>query len=106
MSQRTRTPENFQGHGRRCLTVFGVVMCITLMMVGVFYAHLPSQTASMALILTAAAVNAALVAGYLMHLVSEKKLTLIVLLFTAIFFAGLFALTLGARHSVPWGTVH
>jgi heme/copper-type cytochrome/quinol oxidase subunit 4 len=101
-----RTPEDFQGYGRRCLTVFGVVMCITLMMVGVFYAHLPSPALSLALILAAAVVNAALVAGYLMHIVTEQKLTLIVLLFTAIFFVGLFALTLGARHSVPWGTVH
>jgi caa(3)-type oxidase subunit IV len=101
-----RTPENFQGYGKRCLMVFGVVMCITLMMVGVFYAHLPNQALSIALILAAAVVNAALVAGYLMHVVSEKRLTLIVLLFTAIFFAGLFALTIGARHSVPRGTIH
>lgn len=99
------TPENYEGYGKRCLLVFGVVMLITLMMVGVHYAHLATAT-SIALTLAAAAVNATLVAGYLMHIVSEKKFTLTVLLFTMIFFVMLFVLTIGARISVPWGTVH
>jgi hypothetical membrane protein len=99
-------PENFAGYGKRCLMVFGVVMCVTLMMVGVFYAHLPNHTLSIALTLIAACVNAAFVAGYLMHIVSEKRMTFIVLAFTAIFFTGLMALTISARLSVPHGTVH
>jgi hypothetical membrane protein len=98
--------ENFAGYGKRCLMVFGVVMCVTLMMVGIFYAHLPNHALSIALTLVAACVNAAFVAGYLMHLVSERKMTFIVLAFTAIFFVGLLGLTLGARMSVPQGTIH
>ena len=100
-----QTPHNFQGYGRRCLIVFGVVMMITLMMVAVHFAEL-SAAKSIALILAAAVVNATLVASYLMHIVSERKLTVIVLLFTLFFFGMLFVLTIGARLSVPQGTVH
>jgi cytochrome c oxidase subunit IV len=99
------SPENFQGYGKRCLMIFGIVMIITLMMVGVHYAHL-SVPAGIALTLAAALVNATLVAGYLMHIVSERKLTITVLLFTLFFFVMLFVLTIGARLSVPQGTVH
>ena len=100
------TPEQFQGYGKRCVMVFVVVMAITLMMVGVFYANLPNRALAIGLTLVAAIVNATLVASYLMHLISERKLTLIVLLFTAIFFTGLMALTIGAHYSVPQGTFH
>jgi len=99
------TPHNYQGYGRRCLIVFGVVMLFTLMMVAIHYSHMPVSQ-SIALTLAAAVVNAALVAGYLMHIVSERRLTLTVLLFTLFFFGMLFLLTIGARLSVPQGTVH
>jgi len=99
-------PEEFAGYGKMCLTVFGVVMCVTLMMVGLFYAHLPNHALSIALTLLAAVVNAALVACYLMHVLTEKKMTYITFAFTAIFFIGLMALTLSARLSVPHGTIH
>lgn len=99
------TPENFKGYGRRCLIIFGVVLLITFMMVGVHYAHLPVAT-GIALTLAAAVVNATLVASYLMHIVSERRLTITVLLFTMFFFGMLFILTIGARSSVPHGTVH
>ena len=100
------TPENFQGYGKRCFTVFAVVMAITLMMVGVFYANLPNHALAIGLTLVAAVVNACLVAGYLMHIVSERKLTIIVLLFTAFFFAGLMVLSISAHYSLPSGTTH
>lgn len=98
--------ENFEGYGKRCLLVFAAVMCITFMMVGVFYAHLPNHALSIALTLIAAAVNATLVAGYLMHIVSERGMTRIVFAFTLIFFTALLALTISARLSVPSGTIH
>ena len=61
----------------------------------------------MALILAIAVVNAFLVAGFLMHLLSEKKLIYTVLGFTVVFFIGLMGLTLwamqrfSARHGSP-----
>ena len=46
------------------------------------------------LALVIAGVKGFLVAGYFMHLVTEKKLIYTVLAFTAFFFAGLMGLTL------------
>ena len=48
-----------------------------------------------------ACVNAGLVAGYLMHLISERKLIYTVLAFTGIFFVGLMGLSILAAHDVP-----
>ena len=56
-------------------------------------------------ILIIAVVNAFLVAGYLMHLLSERKLIYTVLGFTAVFFIGLLGLTLAANNGFPPGTV-
>ena len=98
--------EDLSGYGKRCIVIFSVVMCVTLMMVGLFYAHLPNHVLSIALTLAAAFVNAALVACYLMHILNEKKMTYITFAFTIIFFIGLMALTISARLSVPHGTVH
>jgi hypothetical protein len=49
-------------------------------------------------------VNAFLVAGYLMHLLSEKKMVYTVLIFTVIFFIGLMGLTMFAMNDFPPGT--
>jgi hypothetical protein len=46
------------------------------------------------------------VAGFLMHLISEKKMIYTVLAFTVFFVIGLFALTLYAMHDFPTGTTH
>ena len=93
--------ENFDGYGKKCLVVFGVVMVITLSMVGVFYSHLSGQPIAIALTLAAAIVNAVFVAGYLMHIVSEKRQTFLVFALTFIFFAAMMILSISARLSVP-----
>ena len=61
----------------------------------------PAKTA---IILGIATVNAFLVAGYLMHLLSEKKLIYTVLAFTVFFVIGLFVLTIWATNGFPPGT--
>ena len=59
-----------------------------------FSDHLGSGwTGRVAVILGIAVINAFLVAGYLMHLLSEKKLVYTVLCFTVFFFIGLMGLT-------------
>ena len=97
--------DNLAEYGKRCLTVFAVVIAITLLMVGVFYAHLANQSLAIGLTLVAAAVNATLVASYLMHFLTERKLIHVVLIFTAIFFVVLMVLTISAHHDVPLGTM-
>ena len=85
--------------------VFLVIICATSGMIATSFAHIGEGWAlKVTLILCIAVVNAFFVAGYLMHLLSEKKLVYIVLLFTLFFFAGLMGLTLWAMGDFPIGT--
>lgn len=92
---------------RLCAVIFLVVLCTTSAMVATSFSHLgEGWTLKVALILAIAVVNAFLVAGYLMHLLSEKKLVYTVLSFTAVFFIGLMGLTLWAMAGFPPGTAY
>jgi caa(3)-type oxidase subunit IV len=90
---------------RLCAVIFLVILCITSGMIATSFAHIgEGWTLKVALILAIAVVNAFLVAGYLMHLLSEKKLVYTVLSFTVVFFIGLMGLTLWAMSGFPPGT--
>jgi caa(3)-type oxidase subunit IV len=91
---------------RRCGLVLLAVACTTSMMICASYSHLGGWPLRVAAILAVAAVNAFLVAGFLMHLLTEKKLVLTVLLFTVCFFIGLMGLTVWAAQDFPTGTTH
>jgi caa(3)-type oxidase subunit IV len=98
-------PVDFKDYLRRCLGVFLVVLCSTSLMLWISY--LPEHytwAAKVAMILTVACVNAFFVAGFLMHLISEKKMIYTVLAFTVFFVVGLFGLTLYAMKDFPTGT--
>ncbi len=99
------SPESYKQYTRKCLVVFLAVVCGTGLMVGVSFASLASTT-RIVLILAAACANAFLVAGYLMHLISERKMIYTVLMFTAIFFVGLMGLTIFAHGDVPHVSGH
>ena len=96
---------DYKSYLRRCLYVFIAVLCATALMIWVSY--LPehySWALKVALILAVACANAFVVAGFLMHLISEKKMIYTLLAFTVFFFAGLKGLTLYAMHDFPSGT--
>jgi caa(3)-type oxidase subunit IV len=98
-------PVSLQSYFRLCAIVFFVVLCTTSGMIATSFSHLgDGWTLKVTLILAIAVVNAFLVAGYLMHLLSEKKLIYTVLAFTVFFVIGLFALTLWAMNNFPTGT--
>ena len=100
-------PVNFESYLRRCLFIFIAILCATSLMIWISY--LPehySWAAKVAMILAVAGANAFVVAGFLMHLISEKKMIYAVLGFTVFFVIGLFALTLYAMHDFPTGTTH
>jgi caa(3)-type oxidase subunit IV len=98
-------PVSLQSYIRLCGVVFLVVLCTTTAMIATSFAHLgDGWTLKVALILAIAVVNAFLVAGYLMHLLSEKKLIYTVLIFTVCFFISLMGLTLFAMSDFPTGT--
>ena len=97
---------NLQSYFRLCAVVFVIVLCTTSAMIATSFSHLgDGWTLKVALILAIAVVNAFLVAGYLMHLLSEKKLVYTVLAFTVFFFIGLMGLTIWATNGFPPGTV-
>jgi FtsH-binding integral membrane protein len=96
---------DFKSYLRRCLYIFIAVICATSLMIWVSY--LPkhySWALKVTFILAIACSNAFVVAGFLMHLLSEKKMIYAVLGFTVLFFAGLLGLTLYAMHDFPAGT--
>ena len=98
-------PVNFENYLRRCLFIFIAILCATSLMIWISF--LPEHytwAAKVGMILTVAAANAFVVAGFLMHLISEKKMIYAVLGFTVFFVIGLFALTLYAMHDFPTGT--
>jgi len=91
---------------RRCFYVFFAVVCGTLAMVAASFAPLNSHGLKIALILAVAAFNAVMVATFLMHIVTEKKLILVVLAFTVFFFIALMGLSSVAQHDVPTTVIH
>jgi len=97
-------PVDFKNYVRRCVYVFIAVICAVSLMIGASYLPHTGWALKVALILAVAACNAFVVAGFLMHLISEKKMIYTVLGFTVIFVIGLFALTIYAMHDFPAGT--
>jgi cytochrome c oxidase subunit 4 len=78
-------------HVRVYITVFVALMALTIITVAVSYLDLPPAMA-IAVALFVATVKGSLVAGYFMHLISEKRLIYAVLVITVIKFAALLAL--------------
>ena len=98
-------PVDFKNYVRRCIYIFIAILSAVSLMVWISY--LPerySWAAKVAMILAVAVVNAFVVAGFLMHLVSEKKMIYTVLGFTVFFVIGLFLLTVAAMKDFPPGT--
>jgi heme/copper-type cytochrome/quinol oxidase subunit 4 len=104
MSESTTT--DLKGSIRRCGLVLLAVACTTAMMISVSFSNIGGWPVKVTAILAVAVVNAFLVAGFLMHLLSEKKMVYTVLSFTVCFFAGLLGLTLWAMQDFPVGTTH
>jgi cytochrome c oxidase subunit IV len=72
-------------HVKTYIIVFVSLLALTLVTVAVSYLHLPlAPTVAVALLI--ASVKGTLVACYFMHLISEKKLILVVMAFTVLFF--------------------
>lgn len=97
---------DFRSYVRRCLYIFIAALCAISLMIFISYLPHFGWTAKVALILCVASVNAFLVAGFLMHLLSEKKLIYTLLAFTAFFFVGLIGLTVYAMQDMPHGTIY
>jgi caa(3)-type oxidase subunit IV len=88
---------------RRCAIVFVCALIAISLMVWASYLN-TSWSVRVTLILAIAICNAFIVAGFLMHLLTEKKMIYTVMGFTVIFFAGLMGLTVWAMNDFPLGT--
>jgi len=84
--------------------VFYSLLAGTIITVGMYYVHLQTMVLTIAIALLIATTKASLVAGFFMHLSSEKKSIYTVLAITLFFFAGLMGLTIWAMHDYPEGT--
>lgn len=97
----SESPETFKNFTRRCLMVFAAIVIGTLVMVAASFAPMDNHGLRIALVLSVAAVNAVVVATFLMHLISERKFIHTVLIFTVIFFVALMFLSIYAHHDIP-----
>ncbi|HLX70051.1 MAG TPA: cytochrome C oxidase subunit IV family protein [Verrucomicrobiae bacterium] len=92
-------------HVRRYLYVFAALICGTILTVWASYIPFPSREINIAVALIIASCKAFLVAGFFMHLISERKMIYGILGFTAFFFTGLMALTIWSFADFPVHTV-
>jgi cytochrome c oxidase subunit 4 len=76
----------------------------TLITVGASYIPFGHHAVNIGVALIIATGKAFLVAGYFMHLISERKMIYGILAFTAFFFVGLMFLTLWSTSNFPWHT--
>ena len=89
---------------RRCAWVFAAVICAVGLMIYASYLPHTGWPLKVGIILAIAICNAFVVAGFLMHLLTERKMIYTVLAFTVFFFTGLMGLTLWAMSDFPLGT--
>ena len=88
-------------HVRRYILVFVALIIGTIFTVWAAHIHFGSRSINIAVALVIASIKAFLVAGFFMHLVSERKMIYAILAFTAFFFAGLMILTLWSFGDFP-----
>ena len=101
----TQAQEDFSQHVRRYLYVFYALLVGTLITVGASYIPFGNHAVNIAVALVIACGKAFLVAGFFMHLISERKMIYGLLIFTACFFLGLMFLTVSAYADFPRMTV-
>ncbi len=83
-------------HLRVYVMVFVALAVLTVVTVAISYLQLPTPMA-ISVAMVVATVKAGLVAGYFMHLISEEKVILWLLLLCAAFLVFLFGLPLGTE---------
>lgn len=97
----TEHPDHFAHHVRRYLYVFVALIFGTIFTVWASYIPFPTREINIAVALFIASCKAFLVAGFFMHLISERKMIYGILGFTAFFFTSLMALTVWSFHDFP-----
>jgi cytochrome c oxidase subunit 4 len=94
-------PHSFAHHIRRYVYVFVALLIGTVFTVWASYIQFPSREINVAIALVIASCKAFLVAGFFMHLISERKMIYCIMAFTAFFFIGLMFLTIMSYNDFP-----
>jgi cytochrome c oxidase subunit 4 len=94
-------PDHFSHHVRRYLFVFYALLFGTIVTVLASFIPFGSRAINIGVALVIACGKGFLVAGYFMHLISERKMIYGILAFTVVFFIGLMFLTLFAFGDFP-----
>jgi cytochrome c oxidase subunit IV len=97
--------DDFRHHVRRYLFVFYALLFGTLITVGASYIPFGHHAINIAVALFIASGKAFLVAGYFMHLISERRMIYGLLAFTGVFFVGLMFLTVCSFADFPPPTI-
>ena len=92
-------------HVRIYIGVFLALLVGTIVTVLLNSVHFDSMRVTIAIALAVAVAKAGLVAGFFMHLISERKAIYLLLAFTVFFFLGLMFLTIFAYADFPPQTV-
>ncbi len=104
MGGHTHDAQSVKKEVRVYLMVFLALAILTVITVAISYLHLPVMGA-VVLALIVATVKAGLVAGFFMHLISERQCIYALLLFAGIFFVSILLLPLGNHSDYLTGTV-
>ena len=88
-------------HVKVYITVFVALMALTIITVAISRLHLPVHQA-VTIALVVAVIKGSLVAGFFMHLISEKKLIYAVLILTVAFFIALLFLPVLTHSNGFW----
>lgn len=96
--------DDIRSHVKTYFMVFGALMVLTIITVGVSYVHLP-VAAAVTVALIVATIKGSLVALYFMHLSNERKVIYWVLALTVIFFVFLMFVPLFTNSDKITGTI-
>src|SRR6266571_8798246 len=83
--------------------VFVALLLGTILTVAMYYQHFDSVAVTVTIALFIATVKASLVAGFFMHLISEKKAVYAIMAATVFFFTAMMYLVVWSRGQVPLG---
>ena len=91
-------------HLKTYTAVFVALLIGTVITVSMYYVHFESMALTIAIALFIASIKSFLVAGYFMHLLSERKMIYSILATTMVFFFALGTLTIWGSGDKPTGT--
>lgn len=104
MSDNHSSPEEIQASVKRYIFVFVALIVGTVLTVAASWLKIESVALTVAIALFIACIKGFLVAGYFMHLISEKKMIYGILIATAFFVTGLMFLTISSMN--PNNLIH